>query len=61
MTDDEYHRVTPEEIKAEFAFQVWAALRRAAIDEPSLMMNPYYDALCQETHDEFQRAFARCS
>tara|TARA_Y100000310_G_scaffold342836_2_gene447807 strand:- start:10925 stop:11110 length:186 start_codon:yes stop_codon:yes gene_type:complete len=54
-------QLSPDEWKAHTAFQVWAALRRAAADEPELLGNPYYEALCWETHDEFQRAFARCS
>ena len=61
MEMDNEPDLTTDEWKAQIAFQVWAALRRAAKDEPELLHNPYYEALCWETHDEFQRAFARCS
>ena len=51
--------LTADEWKAEQAFQVWCALRQAAADRPWLLDNPYYEAMCWEAHDEFQRAFAR--
>lgn len=53
--------LTEDQWKAEMAFQVWCVLRRAAATEPYLLDNPYYEALCQEAHDDFQTAFARIS
>ncbi|WP_062180638.1 hypothetical protein [Sphingopyxis sp. C-1] len=51
--------LTADEWKAEMAFQVFCALRRAADAEPLLLENTYYDALLREVHSDFQAAFAR--
>lgn len=51
--------LTVDEWKAEMAFQVFCALRRAADADPLLLDNQYYDALLREVNNDFQMAFAR--
>lgn len=51
--------LTVDEWKAEMAFQVFCALRRAADADPLLLDNKYYDSLLREVHSDFQAAFAR--
>lgn len=59
MMDAPPRNLTMDEWKAEMAFQVFCALRRAADADPLLADNPYYDALIREVNADFQAAFAR--
>lgn len=48
-----------ETFKAAQAFEVWSALQRAQRDNPRLIHNAYFDAICEEVYHDFQQAFAR--
>lgn len=48
-----------ENFKAAQAFEVRSALMRAQRDNPRLLHNAYFDAICEEVYHDFQRAFAR--
>jgi hypothetical protein len=40
------------------AFQAYAALRRAALDDTALLTNPYYTALVDTAHARFLALFS---
>lgn len=48
-----------ENFKAAQAFEVWSALMKAQRDNPRLMHNAYFDALCEEVYFDFRTSFER--
>lgn len=48
---------TPEDAKAEWAFEAHAAMMRTEAEHPELGLNPYWQALRGTAHARFRAAF----
>lgn len=50
--------IQPQSAQCNDAFQAYAALRRAALDHPALLTNPYFTALMDTAHARFLALFS---